>query len=316
MRPELLDAPGKALVIVNPAARNLPSRREMARVADVLVEAGWEARWQETAAPGHASELAARAAAEGCSLVLVCGGDGTLREAACGLAGTTTALAPIPAGTVNIWARETGIPLRAEAAVRAVVTGERRPVDLGRAGSQHFLLMAGLGLDGHIARRVGPRAKRRLGAAAYAITAVVESLRWRGRPLTVRADGEAISARALMLVAGNTRNYAGLVHVTPLARVDDGLLDVCLFQGEGLRHILLHVLLVALGRHLRSRLVVYRQVRRLELDWEEPLPVQLDGDPRPLDGAVIEAAPSSLWTVVRRGLKSPLFGSPQGPGRA
>ncbi|GBD13956.1 Diacylglycerol kinase [bacterium HR24] len=305
----------KALVIVNPTARNLPSRRQLARVGALLAEAGWDATWQETAAPGHATELAARAAAEGCGLVLVCGGDGTLREAACGLAGTGTALAPIPAGTVNIWARETGIPLRAEAAARAIVTGERRRVDLGRAGQHYFLLMAGLGLDGHIARRVGARAKRHLGAAAYALTAVLESLRWRGRPLAVRADGETVHARALMLVAGNTRNYAGLVHVTPLARVDDGLLDLCLFQGDSLRDIVLHALMVALGRHLRSRRVVYRQARRLEMEWPEPLPLQLDGDALPLSEPVIEAVPGALWAVVRAGLSSPLFAPPPRPGR-
>jgi|DewCreStandDraft_1066081.scaffolds.fasta_scaffold06146_3 YegS/Rv2252/BmrU family lipid kinase len=301
------DGPPRALVIVNPVARNLPSRRALARAAALLTEAGWQARWQETEAPGHATELAARAAHEGHRLVLVCGGDGTLREAACGLVGTDTALAPIPAGTVNIWARETGIPLRAEAAVRTVLTGERRRVDLGRADGRHFLLMAGVGLDGRIAARVDPRAKRRLGATAYAITAVLESLRWRPLPVTVRADGELVSRDALMLVAANTRNYAGLVHVTPLARADDGLLDLCLFRGDGLRDIVLHALMVALGRHLRSPKVLYRQVQRLELEAASPLPMQLDGDPFALDGGVIEAAPASLWAVVRRGLRSPLF---------
>ncbi|HXG41595.1 MAG TPA: diacylglycerol kinase family protein [Dehalococcoidia bacterium] len=298
-----------ALVIVNPVARNLPSRRELARVDALLAEAGWKAHWRETSAPGHATELAARAAAEGFPLVLVCGGDGTLREAASGLAGTGTALAPIPAGTVNIWARETGIPRRPEAAVRTVLLGERRRVDLGRADGHRFLLMAGVGLDGRIAARVGPRAKRHLGAAAYALTAVLESLRWRPLSMRVRADGQVLSEDALMLVAGNTRNYAGLVQVTPLARADDGLLDVCLFRGDGLRDIVLHALLVALGRHLRSSKVVYRQVRRLEIDSAAPVPVQLDGDPFALADTIIEAEPSSLWAVVRRGLKSPLFGS-------
>jgi diacylglycerol kinase (ATP) len=299
--------PPTALVIVNPAARNLPSRRELSRAADALAEAGWQARWQETTAPGHATHLAARAAQEGCRLVLVCGGDGTLREAACGLVGTDTALAPIPAGTVNVWAREMDIPRRPEAAVRAVLQGQRRLVDLGRAGQQHFLLMAGLGLDGHIAARVGLRAKQRLGAAAYALTALRESLRWQGRPLTVRADGETIAADALMLVVGNTRNYAGLVQVTPLARADDGLLDLCLFRGDGLRDIVLHALLVALGRHLRSQRVIYRQVRRLELDWQQPLPLQLDGDPLPLTEPVLAAVPGALWVAVPKGPKSPLF---------
>lgn len=299
-----------ALVIVNPVAHNLPSRRRLEEVRETLEAGGWQTEWRETEWPGHARHLAAAAAERAVSLVLVCGGDGTLREAACGLAGTETALAPIPAGTVNIWAREMGFPLRAEAAARAVLEGERRRVDLGRAGDEHFLLMAGFGLDGQIARTVSLRLKRRLGAAAYALAAIREALRWRGRPLRVEADGELVEARALMLVAANVRNYAGLVDVAPLALVDDGRLDLCLFQGEGLAGTVLHVLHVLLRRHLRSSRVLYRQARRLRLEWEQPLPLQLDGDAMVESPPVVEVCPAALWAVVPRGRRPRVLTGP------
>lgn len=297
----------EAMVIVNPAAHNLPSARRLAEADAWLKGAGWTVERRETSRPGEAEEMAAAAVRSGLPLLFVCGGDGTLNEAANGLAGSETALAPIRAGTVNIWARETGVPRRPVKAVRAAVEGERRRIDLGRAGERYFLLMAGYGLDGAIARRVHHGLKSRLGAATYAIAAVREVFRYRSSEVRLRFDGEEQLVRLLMLIAGNTRNYAGLVNITADARVDDGLLDVCVFQGKGTWDIIVHALRTLLRRHRKSKKVLYRQTRRLELAADEPLPVQLDGDEFEGSPATVEIAPGALWVAVPRGLRSPLF---------
>jgi diacylglycerol kinase (ATP) len=301
------DACRETLVVVNPAARNLPSRRRLDEAVDWLRGQGWVVGRRETAGPGQATELAVEAAERGLPLLFVCGGDGTLSEAANGLAGRDTALAVIPAGTVRIWAKEMRIPRRPLEAVKAAVEGERRRVDLGRAGERYFLLMAGYGLDGAIARRVHLGLKSRLGAATYVIASIREAMRYRSSPVTLRLDGEEHAAQVLMLVAGNTRNYAGVAEITREAQVDDGLLDVCVYQGKGKLDIILHGLRTLLRRHLRSRKVLYRKVRRLELAWGEPLPVQLDGDAYELSPTRVEVAPGALWVMVPRGVSSPLF---------
>lgn len=303
----------QAAVIVNPVAHNLPKRGRLEEADRWLRERGWEVQWLESGRPGETTGLAAKAAQRRLPLLFVCGGDGSLNEAANGLAGSETALAMIPAGTVNIWARETGIPSKPLAAVRTAVEGERRRVDLGKAGRRYFLLMAGYGLDGAVSRRVSPALKGRLGAAAYVLAGVRESLSYRGSPLTLRLDGEEQRAEVLMLVAGNTRNYAGLVQVTPEARVDDGLLDVCIYEGRGVADIVLHVLRTVLRRHRRSKKVRYRQVRRLELGWEQPLPVQLDGDAYEESPAEVMVVPSALWVAVPKAVSSPLFSTPPPP---
>ncbi len=301
------DARRETLVIVNPVARNLPSPKRLDEAVRWLQAQGWQVERRETERPGQATELTAGAARRGLPLVFVCGGDGTLSEAANGLAGSDTALAVIPAGTVRIWAKEMSIPRRPADAVKAAVEGERRRVDLGRAGERYFLLMAGYGLDGAIARRVNLGLKSRLGAATYAIASVRETLRYRSSPVTLRFDDEEIAAQVLMLVAGNTRNYAGLVEITREAQVDDGLLDVCVFQGKGMLDIVLHALRTLLRRHLRSEKVLYRKTRRLELAWEKPLPVQLDGDAYEMSPTQVEVVPGALWVAVPKGVRSPLF---------
>jgi len=297
---------GELMVIVNPAAHNLPPRKRFEKADRWLREQGWRPDWRETGLPGEATSLAREAATRGLPLVVVCGGDGTLNEAANGLAGSETALAVIPAGTVNIWAKETGVPRKPLAAARLAVTGERRRVDLGLADGRYFLLMAGYGLDGAIARTVSQRLKGRLGATAYAVAAVREALRYRSTPMTLRLDGEEQSVDLLMLVAGNSRNYAGLVEITPEARADDGLLDVCAYQGKGTVDIVLHVLRTLLRRHRRSQKVLYRKVRRLEIIGR-PLPAQLDGDAYNGSPATLTVAPAALWVVVRPGVRLRLF---------
>jgi diacylglycerol kinase (ATP) len=297
----------QALVIVNPVAHNLPSRRRLEEAAEWLRGEGWDAEWRETGGAGEATELARGAAERGLPLAFVCGGDGTLNEAANGLAGSETALAPIRAGTVNIWAREMGFPRRPRDAVRTAIEGERRRVDLGRADGRLFLLMAGFGLDGAIARRASMRLKGRFGATAYAIAAVREVLRYRSKRVRLRLDEEALETDVLMLIAGNTRNYAGLTQIATEAVADDGLLDVCVYTGKGRLDILLHAARTVLRRHRRSKKVVYRQVRRLELASEEPLPVQLDGDAFAGSPATVEVVPGALWVAAPKELRSPLF---------
>jgi YegS/Rv2252/BmrU family lipid kinase len=297
----------ETLVIVNPAAHNAPSPKRLDEADRWLRAQGWKVEWRDTGEPGEATELAAEAAKRGLPLLFVCGGDGTLNEAVNGLAGSDTALAPIPAGTVNIWAREMGIARKPIEAVKGTVLGGRRRVDLGRAGERYFLLMVGYGLDGAIARRVNLGLKSRLGAAAYAVSAIWETLRHRSSPVTLRFDGDRHDVNVLMLVAGNTRNYAGLVEITREAQVDDGLLDVCVFQGKGTVDVILHVLRTLLRRHLKSKNVLYRKARRLEMAWEAPLPAQIDGDAYELSPTEVEVVPSALWVAVPKDVRSPLF---------
>jgi len=301
-----------ATVIVNPVAPNLPSRRHLREAASWLHSQGWQADWALTRSPGDATAMAARAAQEGRPLVVVCGGDGTLNEAVNGLAGSETALAVIPAGTANVWAKEVGIPRQPIAALEVAVRGQARRMDLGRAtspsgeGERYFFMMAGLGLDGSIAASLPLNVKRYLGAATYAFMAVGQSLRYRGQRVKLIVDDEPLETRLLMMVVGNTRGYAGITQVTSRAYADDGLLDVCIFQGRHTLDIIFHTLRVAAQVHVRASPVLYRRVRRLEVHSETPLPAQLDGDFYPGYPTIFEVVPAALMVMVPR-KKLPLF---------
>jgi YegS/Rv2252/BmrU family lipid kinase len=241
----------------------------------------------------------------------VCGGDGALNEAINGLAGSDTAVGVIPTGTVNLWARDIGIKRKKPVvALEQALTGERRRVDLGRAGDRYFLSMASYGIDAAVTAGVSHRLKGLLGAFAYAIASFREALRYRSNEHTLDLDGEQLTMRVLMVIASNTREYAGITQITPEAIADDGLLDVRIFEGHGRLNIALHALRVLLRLHRRAKKVHFRRVRRLAIEGEPRLPVQLDGDYMPDLDPLVACEPGALWVSVPRDLNSPLFSRP------
>ncbi len=297
----------EALVIVNPTAHNAPKPAHLQKADEALRAAGWQAEWAETTKRGEAQALASAAADRRVPLLFVCGGDGTLNEAVNGLAHSETVLAVIPAGTVNLWAREVGLMKRPHDAVTLVMAGERRLIDLGKAGGRYFLLMASYGLDAAVANRVSASLKGRVGATAYAIAAAREALTYRGTPVKIRLDDEEHDIELLMLLAANTRSYAGLTTIAAHAQADDGLIDVCAFRGRGRWDIAWLALVTLFRQHRRSRKVLYRQVRRLQLLADVAVPVQIDGDAVPEASTEIVVSPDSLWVAVPQRVKSPIF---------
>ena len=279
----------RALFVVNPAARGLPPLRRIREAADWLRARGWEVSLETTAAPGDATDLARRAAARGLSVVVACGGDGTIHEVVNGLAGGEAALAAIPGGTANVWAGDARLPRRPLEAARVIDGGRRRRLDLGlieweanggrKAQRRYFLLMAGVGLDAHIVARVDQRRKRRLGAAAYILTGALEAFRYRSQPVELVLDGrERLSLRLGWMLAGNTRCYGGVTRITSRALADDGLLDVLIFPGYDLLRAAAYGLAIVARRHHGAPGVTYRRAAEIAVAGPTPLPVQADGE--------------------------------------
>lgn len=310
----------QALFIANPAARGLPPMRRVQEAGDWLRARGWEVALETTAAPGEATRLARDAACRGCPVVVACGGDGTVHEVVNGLAGSETALAVIPGGTANVWAKDARLPRRPLEAVRVVEGGRCRAVDLGviewgrRPGGEqekrYFLLMAGIGLDAHVVARVHQGWKRRLGAAAYVVTGARESLFYRSRPAELKIDGrELLSLRLGWLLAGNTRCYGGVLRITGRARADDGLLDILAFPGYDLLRAAGYGLAIVAGRHHGAPGVKYRQAAEVEVGGPSSLPVQADGEFVGYTPLTLRAAPGALRVLVPD-KPNPLFGEP------
>ena len=299
----------QATLIHNPAAGSRSRAADLATVRALLRTHGWALRMEATTGPATATALARDAVERGDDVVIVAGGDGTINEVIQALAGTTVALGVLPLGTVNVWAREIGLPVpfHPVAAAETLADGACRSIDLGHAGERFFLLMAGTGFDGAVTGLVEPRLKRAMGRWAYVVTAARLALRYGGAAATLEMEGGTMRCQLLLAVVGNTRLYAGRFPLTASALADDGLLDVVVFPGRRLWQVVPRLLAMLVRRAPVGPRALYYRTPRLRITADEPLPVQADGDyigTTPMDFSV---ARSALRVIVPRGARTPLF---------
>lgn len=289
----------RALIVFNPTAGQAQVlQQDLHAAADVWREAGWSVELCPTRGPGDGSRIARDAAAAGYHLVVAAGGDGTVNEVINGLAGTATAMAALPIGTVNVWVRELGFPLQPRAAAEALLKSRVARIDLGRAGDRYFLLMAGIGFDAAVTARVRSDEKRRLGVLAYVKEVLALAGAWRGSRVTVTLDGATTRGRVLLIVLGNSQLYGGFVRFTARASLNDGLLDVCVIRGKSLHTAPLRLLSIFLRRIDLDSEVEYHRARRVRIDSQRPLPVQVDGDHIGDTPMSFECVPGALLALL------------------
>ena len=278
--------PGSVLLLRNPRARRAPSEDALLRAAETLIERRWRVDIESTSGPGDATRIAAEAVARGYNAVIAVGGDGTVHEAVQALAGTSTALGAVPAGTANVWAEEAGVPRGARRALTSLLRARTARIDVGRAtfedgSSRCFLLMCSAGMDAEVMRRVAGSARKRLmGRAAYAASGLARLVRANPARTAVEVDGALAEHDLYLAVAGNTRGYGGIAHLTSAALADDGALDVVTFSGRGfMGRVPLVARALRGGLHHRARGGIgYGRGSRVRIAPERPLPVQADGE--------------------------------------
>ena len=304
----------KAQVVLNPYAGQRDRRHELKEAMAYLEDHGWQLTLRETRSPGEATTYARQAVAEGCSIVIAAGGDGTVSEVANGLARSEVALGMFPIGTTNVWALQMGIPplwpLRQHSlfeAAKVLAEGHIRRVDLGQINSRYFLLWAGIGLDAKITEEVEPEAKKRLGALAFVITSIMVAKEFAGTKVQVTIDGCEVNRRAILIVASNAQRYAGIMRLATRARLDDGLLDVLIFKGHGFPATLRHLFSVLTSRHLRDPQIEYYQAQRVKISAAKPLSVHADDEPFTTTPVEISVVPRALRVVVPKALPPGLF---------
>ena len=306
----------RSKLIVNPRSGPWNVSRELPAVLNHLEEHGWRTTLHETERAGEATQLALQARDEGLDAVFVVGGDGTINEVINGLAESPVALGVLPGGTGNVWAKELGLPTRSPRhllplldAVRALVPGSTRRIDLGQANGRFFLQWAGMGLDAEVTYAMEPRTRRqrRLGTLTYIVAGISAAANLVGTRVRIWIDDERIYRRSILIVISNSQLYGGKVRIATDARLDDGLLDVNVFAGTGFVSAIRTVLGVVTGLHVRDpRHSFYRgSVIRVEAD--KPMAIHVDGEPfdtTPLECSVV---PRALTVLVPEHTRPELF---------
>jgi diacylglycerol kinase (ATP) len=271
-------------VIFNPTAKGEKARRFRRHLDSI----GAECALKQTAAAGGARPLAAEAIREGFETVVAAGGDGTLNEVLNGIGDVPDGferirLGLLPLGTVNVFAKELGLPMELRRAWQILRQGREERMDLpgvrflgqGTAGRRYFAQLAGAGLDARAIELVDWELKKKLGPLAY-IWAGVAALRGPASQITA-ANGKESATGELVLV-GNGRFYGGKFRLFPRADLHDGLLEVCVFPRANWL-TLVRCAPMFLGRgDLPAGVATCFRAATLNLSSASHTPVQVDGE--------------------------------------
>jgi YegS/Rv2252/BmrU family lipid kinase len=277
-------APPRAAVIVNPikVGDGLAFRRKVTRALEVR---GYdEPLWLETREDDAGNAMAKQAIENESDLVLVAGGDGTVRVVCSALAHTGIPVGVIPAGTGNLLARNLHIPLDLDDALERILEGRDRRIDLVRVhgddlDTDRFAVMAGLGLDAAIISDAPPHLKKQIGWTAYLVGAAKNINHPSVRVQLTIDDAEPIDRRVRTVVVGNVGMLQANIPLLPDARPDDGLLDVVVIAPRRVTQWPI-VLWRLMTRTNRADMYLERFTgRKVEIHAAVDVQRQLDGDP-------------------------------------
>ncbi len=271
-------------VVLNPAkVENTLAFKAL--VNKMAADSGWdEPEWYQTRVDDTGKSMAEAAAVAGADLVLVCGGDGTVRTVCAELAGTGIPVGVVPAGTGNLLARNLGIPLYLQTAIDVALNGQDRAIDLvsvsgdGIAPDEHFMVMGGMGFDAAIMEGANEQIKAKVGWLAYVVSALRNLMFPAVRLEISMDDGPATRHRARTVIVGNVGYLQAGIPLLPDASIDDGVLDVVLVSPNRFLSWL-PVAVRVLSRNKRTDAALDRMTgRKVSIRASHDTPRQLDGD--------------------------------------
>jgi YegS/Rv2252/BmrU family lipid kinase len=290
-------------LIFNPSARGDKARRMQSHPGILAGQYVLLA----TNAPGHARQLAAQAVRNGFKTILAAGGDGTANEVLNGIADVPGGLASVrlgilPLGTVNVFAREIGLPLETRQALKILARGRERTIDLGRAefvrdgarARRYFLQLAGAGVDSRAIELTEWNVKKKIGPFAY-VLAGFKALRETRPVITVQA---ATACTGEWAGVGNGRYYGGPWPVFPNARLDDGMLDLCVIPKVTLARLAGGLAGMPVGRLHQFSGAVQISAASFALSSPARVLLQLDGENVGELPATLSAEAKALRVIV------------------
>ena len=268
-----MENPRRYPLIFNPRARS----QKGGRVLRFLKNHANRFAVYATNHAGEARELAARLAADGEAVVIAAGGDGTLNEVVSGLAGSATVLGVLPAGTMNVVAREMGIPFDSlERAFAVIERGFVREVDLFEANGSPFVQMAGVGFDAAVIEETTWESKKMLGPLAYLLAAVKVLGEQPPKMEVICADGRR--EQGVAVLAGNGSLYGGQFKFFRNADNSDSKLDVLVYKEAGYRLVLDSLRGLAFGGIDLVASASYFQTEAFTVRADREVPVEVDGE--------------------------------------
>jgi YegS/Rv2252/BmrU family lipid kinase len=294
----------RVIVIVNPGSGSF-TEDFRALIESELTARDIEFAVRETDPEKGGLEIVQEAIEEGVFHLIACGGDGTIMSVVNGIATAVEnnaeppLLSIIPGGTANLLAGALGIPSDVKEAVGVAVEGRERTIDLGRCGEHFFALGLGMGLTERLVSQTSAEEKEKIGKLAYA-KAMLAEMGDKPTTFNFKLDDKAKqSTRGVAIVIANAGHIGNGLSFAPDAEMDDGLLDLCVLHRFYFRDILRMIWRSLWGNLPEDRAVSFFQAKRIEIDSNPPLDLQVDGEVVDMTTPLIaEVLPKALTVRV------------------
>ncbi len=299
-----MPAPRNVLLITNPVAGQARGKRVAARLGHRLEQRGLRVEIRHTTGAADAPAWAVSAGDEGFDLVVAVGGDGTVQEVIDGLIRTDAPvpLAHLPVGTANVIALALGLPWSTRLAADLIVAGRRQRFDVGRLPDldRTFFLMAAAGYPARLLQDSPRRLKNLFGVLTYAAAAWRHLLRRDRSRLRLSYDDDEVrhATAGTVLVANIGRIHNLPLHLDPATSAHDGLLDVSVISSRSAWQLLQVLARLLAWRRRPTRSLMRFSCRRLLIEADPPLPVQVDGEIVGATPLLLEVRPAAVEFVV------------------
>ncbi|MBQ3635822.1 MAG: diacylglycerol kinase family lipid kinase [Bacteroidales bacterium] len=296
----------KILYIVNPKSGVGKKKEVVAEIAMRSATLGLDCRIVQTTHRGHATEIAEKER-DNVDAVVAVGGDGTVNEVGLGMIGSSTPMGIIPCGSGNGLARELDIPLRTSMAVDLINELNTKRIDVIKIGPEFSLTnkleywvsfnVAGIGFDAYISHRFAD--KKRRGPLQYMNLIAKEFPDYVAKEYVLDIEGHIYSRRAFLISFANSSQWGNDIHIAPHARMDDGLMDVCVvseFPNMAIPSLVISLLNQSIDNNKYDEII---RTKRVELHNPEPIMGHVDGEPVMFPvNTVIEVVPNALNVIV------------------
>ena len=264
---------GGTLLLLNPNARGGDIDRQtvmerLERMGTVIAPDCAEVEQTRQAIARHAARV---------QRIVVGGGDGTINGVLPAVLKARLPLGVLPLGTANDFARSLGIG-DLDDAVRVVLDGHTRQVDVGMVNDRYFLNAVGVGLGPRINKALDRETKARLGVAGYLVNAWSKARNYRGLRVVIDCDGQATSTRSMHISIGNGIHYGGGMTISRDAKLDDGLLRVISIRPQTLASLLTYALSMRTGDIEDDENIQTFGGRRVTVRTRRPVDVTADGE--------------------------------------
>jgi len=289
----------KIFLIINKYAGHKKGASAVDIVVPYLKRNGCFVGYSFTMHPGHATELAQKASADGFDLVVAVGGDGTVNEVAMGLVGTNTPMGIVPMGSGNGLARELGISMSMRKSAITLLEGKTLHLDVCKLNDQRFLCTSGIGFDALIADKMSKSASR--GFLKYVQLVIQESIFYKPLDIRMRIDGDLIEGPVFLITFANASQFGNNAFIAPAASMTDGLIDVVVVRKFA--KIWMPVFAVALFSKLIPKLpfVDGYKARQVDLEIAETPYYHFDGEPGQLEvPAEVRLDSAKIWVRCKK----------------